>query len=64
MEAILLSNQVASAGSAAAARTLGGLQTWINTNGEFASAGTAVTSVHCTGRWNCRWSRRALQRHC
>jgi len=41
MEAILLSNQVADAGSAAAARTLGGLQTWINTNGEFASAGTA-----------------------
>jgi len=41
MEAILLSNQVASAGSAAAARTLGGLQTWINTNGDFGSAGVA-----------------------
>ena len=41
LEAILLSNQIKDAGSAAEARTLGGLQTWINTNGDFASAGTA-----------------------
>ena len=41
MEAILLSNQVANAGSAAGARTLGGLQTWLNTNGDFGSAGVA-----------------------
>ena len=36
-----MSNQVANAGSAAAARTLGGLQTWLNTNGDFGSAGVA-----------------------
>ena len=41
MEAILLSNQVANAGSAAGARTLGGLQTWLTTNGDFGSAGVA-----------------------
>lgn len=41
LEAILLSNQVKDAGSAAEARTLGGLQTWINTNGDFGSAGVA-----------------------
>ena len=41
LEAILLSNQIKDAGSAAEARTLGGIQTWINTNGDFASAGTA-----------------------
>ena len=41
LEAILLSNQIKDAGSAAEARTMGGLQTWINTNGDFGSAGVA-----------------------
>ncbi len=41
LEAILLSNQIKDAGSAAEARTLGGIQTWLNTNGDFGSAGVA-----------------------
>lgn len=40
METILLSNQVASAGNASTARTLGGLQTWIGANGDFGSGGS------------------------
>jgi hypothetical protein len=41
LEAISLSNQIKDAGSAAEARTMGGLQTWLNTNGDFGSAGVA-----------------------
>tara|TARA_R100001086_G_scaffold73564_1_gene35392 strand:- start:524 stop:1480 length:957 start_codon:yes stop_codon:yes gene_type:complete len=41
LEAIALSNQIKDAGSAAEARTMGGIQTWLNTNGDFGSAGVA-----------------------
>jgi hypothetical protein len=41
MEAILLSNQVASAGNASTARTLGGLQAWLATAGDFGTDGVA-----------------------
>lgn len=50
MEAILLSNQVANAGSATGARTLGGIQTWISTNGDFASANSTSGSLGTTAR--------------
>lgn len=49
MEAILLSNQIASAGGSAQVRHLGGVQTWIETNGVFASAGIAG-SIGLTAR--------------
>ena len=41
MEKILLSNQVASAGNSSTARTLGGLQAWINTNVSLGTSGVA-----------------------
>jgi hypothetical protein len=46
MEAILLSNQVASAGNASTARTLGGLQAWLATCGDFGTDG--VTGANGT----------------
>jgi hypothetical protein len=52
MEAILLSNQVASAGDATTARTLGGLQAWLNTNysgGTSGTAGASGTTARVTG---------------
>ena len=52
MEAILLSNQVASAGDATTARTLGGLQAWLNTNysgGTSGTAGASGTTARGTG---------------
>ena len=41
MELALLNNTVQSAGSASAARVLGGIQTWIATNGDFGTGGSA-----------------------
>jgi hypothetical protein len=41
MEKILLSNQVAAAGNSSTARTLGGLQAWINTNVSLGTSGVA-----------------------
>lgn len=41
MEKTLLSNNVAAAGSSIAARTLGGLQTWLSTNAVLGATGTA-----------------------
>jgi len=52
MEAILLSNQVAAAGSSSVARTLGGLQAWLNTNysgGTSGTAGSLGTTARVTG---------------
>ena len=52
MEAILLSNQVAAAGNSTTARTLGGLQTWLNSNtsnGTGGSAGSGGTTARTTG---------------
>ena len=52
MEAILLSNQVASAGDATTARTLGGLQAWLATNysgGTSGTAGASGTTARVTG---------------
>ena len=59
LEAILLSNQIKDAGSAAEARTLGGLQTWINTNGDFGSAGVAG-SLGSTARTDSTEAERAF----
>ena len=59
LEAILLSNQIKDAGSAAEARTLGGLQTWINTNGDFGSAGVAG-SLGSTARTDSSEAERAF----
>ena len=44
MEAIMTSNQVAAAGSSSTARTLGALQAWIATNGDFGTSGVAGAS--------------------
>jgi len=41
MELTLLSNQVASNGNSSTARTMGGLQSWLNTNGDFGTSGVA-----------------------
>jgi len=52
MEAILLSNQVASAGNSSTARVLGGLQTWLNSNysgGTSGTAGSLGTTARVTG---------------
>ena len=52
MEAILLSNQVASNGNSTTARTLGGMQTWLNSNtsnGTGGSAGSGGTTARTTG---------------
>lgn len=52
MEAILLSNQVASAGDSSTARVLGGLQTWLNSNysgGTGGTAGSLGTTARVTG---------------
>lgn len=52
MEGILLSNQVAAAGNASTARTLGGLQTWLNSNysgGSGGTAGSLGTTARVTG---------------
>lgn len=52
METILLSNQVAAAGNASTARTLGGLQTWLSSNGDFGTdgvAGSAGTTARTDG---------------
>ena len=50
MEAILLSNQVAAAGNASTARTLGGLQTWLNSNySGTGTAGSLGTTARVTG---------------
>jgi hypothetical protein len=44
IELTLLSNQVASNGDSSTARTLGGLQAWLATNGDFGSGGSAGAS--------------------
>ena len=44
MELTLLSNQLASAGNSSTARTLGGFQTWLATNGDFGTDGVAGAS--------------------
>ena len=44
MELTLLSNQIASNGDSSTARTLGGLQAWLNTNGDFGTSGVAGAS--------------------
>lgn len=52
MEAILLSNQVAASGNSTTARTLGGLQTWLNSNysgGTNGTAGSGGTTARVTG---------------
>jgi hypothetical protein len=52
MEAILLSNQVASAGNSSTARVLGGLQTWLASNysgGTSGTAGASGTTARVTG---------------
>ena len=52
MEKALLSNTAASAGNATTARTLGGLQTWINTNyvgGTNGTAGSGGTTARVSG---------------
>lgn len=52
MEAILLSNQVASNGNSTTARVLGGLQTWLNSNysgGTSGTAGSLGTTARVTG---------------
>ena len=52
MEAILLSNQVASAGNSSTARVLGGLQAWLNTSysgGTSGTAGSLGTTARVTG---------------
>lgn len=52
MEAILLSNQVAAAGDATTARTLGGLQTFLSSNysgGTSGTAGASGTTARVTG---------------
>ncbi len=59
LEAILLSNQIKDAGSAAEARTMGGIQTWINTNGDFGSAGVAG-SLGSTARTDSSEAERAF----
>ena len=41
IELTLLSNQVASNGNSSTARTLGGLQAWLSTNGDFGTSGVA-----------------------
>ena len=41
IELTLLSNQVAAVGNSSTARTLGGLQAWLNTNGDFGTDGVA-----------------------
>lgn len=52
MEKILLSNQGADAGSTSAARKLGGLQTWLNTNASVGATGVAggATTLGVTQR--------------
>ena len=52
IELTLLSNQVASAGNSSTARTLGGLQAWLSTNGDFGTdgvAGSAGTTARTDG---------------
>jgi hypothetical protein len=41
IELTLLSNQVSAAGNSSTARTMGGLQTWLSTNGDFGTDGVA-----------------------
>jgi hypothetical protein len=41
IELTLLSNQVAAVGNSSTARTMGGLQTWLSTNGDFGTDGVA-----------------------
>jgi hypothetical protein len=41
IELTLLSNQVAAVGNSSTARTLGGLQAWLSTNGDFGTDGVA-----------------------
>lgn len=52
IELTLLSNQVSSAGNSSTARTMGGLQAWLATNGDFGvggSAGAGGTTARTTG---------------
>lgn len=52
IELSLLSNQVASAGNSSTARTMGGIQAWLSTNGDFAgdgAAGSAGTTARTEG---------------
>lgn len=52
IELTLLSNQVSAAGNSSTARTLGGLQAWLSTNGDFGvggSAGSAGTTARTDG---------------
>jgi hypothetical protein len=44
METTLLSNQISTNGTSSAARKLGGLQTWLATNGDFGTDGVAGAS--------------------
>jgi hypothetical protein len=44
IELTLLSNQLSAAGNSSTARTLGGLQAWIATNGDFGTSGSAGAS--------------------
>jgi hypothetical protein len=44
IELTLLSNQLSAAGNSSTARTLGGLQAWIATNGDFGTSGVAGAS--------------------
>jgi hypothetical protein len=43
IELTLLSNQVSSAGNSSTARTMGGLQAWLSSNGDFGSGGSTGT---------------------
>lgn len=52
IELSLLSNQVAAAGNSSTARTMGGLQAWLSSNGDFAgdgAAGSAGTTARTEG---------------
>ncbi len=52
IELTLLSNQVSAAGNSSTARTMGGLQAWLATNGDFGvggSAGAGGTTARTTG---------------
>ena len=44
IELTLLSNQVSAAGNSSTARTMGGLQAWLATNGDFGTSGVAGAS--------------------
>jgi len=52
IELTLLSNQVSAAGNSSTARTMGGIQAWLSTNGDFGTdgvAGSGGTTARVTG---------------